>query len=91
MAQITQEQKAAFRWLLPNMYKIDAMQSSIEYCKAYGVSIDWHEFSNYLDELYRLGILIHSGSSRDGMSQYRLFEKAHDTADCVYHVMKEIN
>lgn len=42
---------------LPEMERIDSMQCSISYRERYGESVDWHEFSSFLDELSRMGSL----------------------------------
>jgi hypothetical protein len=50
-------QKEAILRLLPKMTTITAMTCMEAFLKEYQVRIDWHYFSNYLDELHTKGLL----------------------------------
>lgn len=65
-------QKSQLLEMLPKMTKIDAIQCSNQFQKDYQTRINWHEFSNYLDELHSKGILELIGHNSGGMTQYKL-------------------
>lgn len=69
--RLTKVQRAAFRWMLLTMPRIDCMQCAMQYAKDFDVCIDWHEFAYELDFLYTKNILEVIGHSADGMTQYR--------------------
>ncbi len=48
---------------------IDMMRT---YQKIIHESIDWHEFSDYLDNLHTKGVLVCIGHTNDGMTKYNL-------------------
>jgi hypothetical protein len=66
---MTREQKGAACALIPDIFILDAIQFSRAYREAYGVAIDWHEFSYLLDALYTKGLL--EISKPGGFVQYR--------------------
>ena len=68
-------QKAAFLTLLPSIKKINCTESMFAFQEAFDIHIDHHEFSNYLDELCRKGMLNHAGIDTCGRCFYTLVNK----------------
>lgn len=50
----------------------DAIQVMRHVNKLTEDSIDWHEYSYYLDELHTKGVLVVTGHQFDGMTQYKI-------------------
>lgn len=51
---------------------LDGISASMRMQDHWGIRLDWHEFSNVLDEMNRRGEVELVGHNRDGMTQYRV-------------------
>jgi len=53
----------------------DAMQISRWYSHPGKQNFNWHEYSNYLDYLANIGVLMHAGIGNNGMQIYQKIHK----------------
>jgi len=73
--KMTPEQKGAATALLSKMGTVSAIPLMREYQNAYGVSLDWHEFSDFLDQLATRKIVRRVGFDKFGHHQYQLVQE----------------